>query len=120
MNSRRLGFADINWLLLAIVGLIAILGVYNLHSAAHSKDPTLYLTQMAWFGVGGLVVLIIMIPDYRLSENMAYFIYAMVCLLLVAVLFGGEMAGGARRWLRIGPIKFQPSELAKIATILCL
>lgn len=120
MNSRRLGFSDINWLLLAIVGLIAVLGVYNLHSAAHSKDPTLYLTQMAWFGVGGLVVIVIMIPDYHLSENMAYFIYAMVCLLLVAVLFGGEMAGGARRWLRIGPIKFQPSELAKIATILCL
>ncbi len=120
MNSRKLGLADINWVLLGLIGIIAALGVYNLHSAAQSKDPTLYLTQLAWFGVGGLLVIIIMIPDYRLSESMAYFIYGMVCLLLVAVLFGGEMAGGARRWLRIGPIKFQPSELAKIATILCL
>ena len=120
MNSRKLGLVDINWILLAIVAIIATLGVYNLHSAAQSKDPTLYLTQLAWFGVGGLGVIIIMIPDYRLSENMAYFIYGVVCLLLVAVLLGGEMAGGARRWLKIGPIKFQPSELAKIATILCL
>ena len=120
MNSRKLGFGDINWILLGLIGLIAALGVYNLHSAAQSKDPTLYLTQLVWFAVGGLIVIVIMIPDYRLSESMAYVIYGMVCLLLVAVLFGGEMAGGARRWLRIGPIKFQPSELAKIATILCL
>lgn len=120
MNSRRLGLADINWALIGIIVLIAALGVYNLHSAAHSKDPSLYLTQVAWFGVGGIVVLLIMIPDYRLSENMAYFIYGVVCLLLLAVLFSGEMAGGARRWLRVGPVKFQPSELAKIATILCL
>ena len=86
MNSRKLGLVDINWILLAIVAIIATLGVYNLHSAAQSKDPTLYLTQLAWFGVGGLGVIIIMIPDYRLSENMAYFIYGVVCLLLVAVL----------------------------------
>lgn len=120
MNTRKVGLADLNWLLIAIVALIGFLGVYNLHSAAHSKDAGLYITQLAWFAVGAVVVLVVMLPDYRLSENMAYFIYALVCMLLLAVLFSGEMAGGARRWLKLGPIRFQPSELAKIATILCL
>ena len=61
-----------------------------------------------------------MLPDYRLFERAAYIIYALVCVMLVGVLVQGEIAGGAQRWLRLGPVRFQPSELAKIVTIICL
>ena len=46
-----------------------------------------------WFGVGAILVIMIMVPDYRLSEKHAMNMVS--CTLLVAVLVGGEMAGGA-------------------------
>ena len=120
MNSNKLKLTDVHWPLIVLVMLIGALGVYNLHSAAASKDPGLYLTQLGWLVGGGLLAGLAMLPDYRLTERLAYVLYAIVCVLLVGVLVQGEMAGGAQRWLRLGPVRFQPSELAKITTILCL
>ena len=120
MNSSKLKVLDVHWPLIFLVMLIGALGVYNLHSAAASKDPELYLTQLGWLLGGGLIAALVMLPDYRLTERVAYVLYAIVCVMLVGVLVQGEMAGGAQRWLRIGPVRFQPSELAKITTILCL
>lgn len=113
-------WAAIHWPLIAVVVSIAALGIYNLHSAAAARDPTLYLTQLAWVAVGLVLAAIVMAPDYRVTESLAYVAYAVVCLLLVAVLVQGKTAGGAQRWLAIGPATFQPSEIAKLAIVFCL
>ena len=53
--------------------------------------------------------------DYKLFRRGAWAFYGLVLVLLVAVLLKGRVVMGARRWLAIGPVNFQPSELAKIA-----
>lgn len=111
---------EMNWPLVAVMAVIGLLGVYNLHSSAAARDPQLFLTQLALLGAGGVMIAALLTVDYRVTESIAYPAFAITCLLLVAVLLQGKTAGGAQRWLVVGPLTFQPSEIAKLATILCL
>ena len=58
--------------------------------------------------------------NYKSIEKWGYIIYVTCILLLVYVLLYGKYVGGARRWLVLGPISMQPSELVKIAVIISL
>ena len=58
--------------------------------------------------------------NYKVLDRWSQPIYIVSIVLLIAVLFSGKYIGGSRRWLIIGPVSFQPSELVKIATILAL
>ncbi len=119
-RGQRLHLSDMHWPLLAVVVLICLLGIYNLHSAAAARDPSLYLRQLYWMLAGGGLIVVLLLGDYRITEGLAYPAYGMVLLLLVAVLVQGKIAKGAERWLELGPINLQPSELAKLALVLCL
>ncbi len=119
-QSARSRFRELHHGLIAVTMIIASLGVYNLHSATSKTNPDLYLTQLAWLGVGAVAAGLALTIDYRVTRTLAYPIYVIVCGLLAAVLVQGHVAGGAQRWLRLGPLTLQPSELAKLATILCL
>jgi cell division protein FtsW (lipid II flippase) len=120
MKTSGLRLVELHWGLLLAVTAIAFLGCYNLHSAAAHHDPRLFMTQAVWFGLGLVGICIVLAIDYRVSESLAYVLYAVVCAMLLAVLLTGKSAMGARRWLNVGPITFQPSEIAKIATIFCM
>jgi cell division protein FtsW (lipid II flippase) len=120
VKGERLRLGDLHWLLIGVVTLICCLGLYNLHSSAAAHAPLLYVTQLGWLAIGVILCSAVLTVDYRITESLAYVFYGIVCLLLIAVLFQGRSAGGARRWLEFGPAGFQPSELAKLATILCL
>ncbi|MBI5507559.1 MAG: rod shape-determining protein RodA [Deltaproteobacteria bacterium] len=120
MKATRPALIEVNWPLVGAMLLIASLGIYNLHSSAASHAPRLFLGQLAVLGVGSVVCALLLFFDYRLSEGIAYPVYGLACLLLLAVLLQGRSALGAQRWLLIGPASFQPSEPAKLATILCL
>lgn len=120
MKASRSLLGDLHWPLIMVVLSIAALGCYNLHSAAAAHDPRLYLTQIMWFCLGTVLMGVVLTVDYRVTESVAYVLYAIVVVLLLAVHFGGKTAMGAQRWLIIGPFTFQPSEIAKVATILCM
>lgn len=119
-TSGRLRLADLHWPLIIVATLIALLGVYNLHSAAAARDADLYLTQATWMGIAAAGIILFLVVDYRVTESFAYPLFSIVVVLLVAVLTQGRAAKGAERWLQIGPMGFQPSELAKLATVFCL
>jgi len=76
--------------------------------------------QFIWiltaFALGGVILLI----DYRIFNYFAYMIYAAVILLLIVTIFVAPEIKGSRSWLVLGPISFQPAELAKMATALAL
>ncbi len=108
------------WHVLAVTLVIAGLGVWNLMSASRITPSPLWRSQLTWIGIGLAAALLIMVVDYRHLLQMAYPIYGFVLLLLVAVMVKGHAAMGARRWLDLGPMHLQPSELMKIAMILVL
>lgn len=120
MIASRARLEELNWPLVFVTVGIGLLGIYNLHSAAAAREPNLYLTQLYWLVIAGGIGLLLLIPDYRVTEGLAYPAYAVSCLLLLAVLMQGQSAGGAQRWLLLGPVRFQPSELAKLGTVFCL
>ncbi|MBI5599858.1 MAG: putative lipid II flippase FtsW [Deltaproteobacteria bacterium] len=100
--------------------------VYSTSSVMAMKkfgDEYFFIRKHLVFSAAGLALLMISsrIP-YRLYKNLAYpiLVLAIVLLILVLVPGIGRHAGGARRWLRLGPVTFQPSEFAKLAVVIFL
>jgi len=121
MFDRRL-VQNFDWVLLGLVVIICATGIVNLYSAGYNRGEgtPLYIKQLYWLAVGLGVMCVTLTYDYRHLEKLSYPIYILSILLLVAVMFGGKMVSGSRRWLPLGPLAFQPAEIAKIAIILAL
>jgi len=113
-------FSLISWSLIFWICLVAMIGVGMLFSAANANfDP--WASQQAFrFIVCLFMLIIISFIDVRLVMRYAYFSYVFVLILLFFVEFQGIVSGGAKRWIDLGPINLQPSELMKIAMILAL
>ena len=111
---------EINWGLVLLITVIACVGFAMLYSVAGGQFQPWAQQQIVYF-IAGLVVLIAAAcVDIRVWMALAYPMYAIAFLLLVAVELVGHKGLGAQRWLDIGPLQFQPSELMKIALILTL
>jgi rod shape determining protein RodA len=117
--QRRL-FVHFPWHVALLALAISALGVWNLASASRSAHAPVWVSQMWWMGAGALLALGVALLDYRFFMRMSYVIYGVVIVLLLVVLVKGRLVMGARRWLAIGPLNFQPSELAKVAVMLAL
>jgi rod shape determining protein RodA len=118
--GERSRIGNLNWPLVLVVITIAAVGVVNLVSASKSRDPDLWASQIVWLGLGVAVAGAVALADYRWLERAAWPLYGVTLLCLGAVLVVGTSAKGAQRWLELGPLRFQPSELAKIAIIVTL
>ena len=123
MFDRRL-LQNFDWILLLILVLIGTVSVLNLYSATFplkgAGGSQIYIKQIYWFLIGFAVLLMMTTFDYHLLETLAYPIYIFTLLLLVLVLLIGDVRSGSQRWLSLGVISFQPSELAKIAAVIIL
>ena len=123
MFDRRL-IQYFDWGLLGLAVLIGCIGLLTLYSAVTAETPApqkiLFFKQMLWFCIGLLAMVTAFLFNYKILDRWAQPIYFGCILLLIAVLFFGRYVGGSRRWLIIGPLSFQPSELVKIAVILSL
>ncbi len=115
--DRRL-IANFDWVLLILTLLLAGVGLVNLYSA--TADEGVYLRQLYWILVGLGAMLVTLAIPYQRLESAAYFFYAANILLLAAVLVIGKTVGGSQRWLVLGPVHLQPSELMKLSLILAL
>jgi rod shape determining protein RodA len=111
---------SVNWLLVVLLGLIGAVGCAVLYSAAGgSADPWAFRHGVRLAAGIGLMLLLAMV-DVRFWFRIAYLAFGTGVLLLVAVDVTGIVAKGAQRWIDIGPIQLQPSEIMKIALILGL
>ena len=100
-------------LLIAVLGVCAA-GLVVLFSAA-GEDLGVFLRQAARVGLAlGVMVAVAQIPP-RVLRVTAPFLYTLGVLLLLAVALKGDIAMGAQRWLDLGVVRFQPSEIMKIA-----
>jgi rod shape determining protein RodA len=122
--KRTLSFTDklgeVNWGLMLLICLIAIAGIAMLYSVAGAHFQPWALRQVGHFTLGLIVLLAAAVIDIRVWMSLAYPAYGVALLLLVAVDVVGHVGLGAQRWISIGPLDLQPSELMKIALVLAL
>jgi rod shape determining protein RodA len=129
-NIKR-GFADptrsIDWILMSAVGALTIIGSFIIYSATRPRllnrgvDPFQFVQrQIVFVIIAILAMAVVMWMDYVQLRGSAELFYAVTILLLVLVLVTGAVKGGARLSFDIGPIAVQPSELAKVSTLLFL
>ena len=110
----------INWGLVLVLTAIAGIGFVALYSAAGGRlDPWAAKHAMRYGGALALMLTVALVHP-KIWLSLAWPIYAVALLLLVAVDLIGKIGLGAQRWLVIGPMQIQPSEIAKVAVILVL
>ncbi len=109
-----------DWSFASLILFINLLGLLTLYSSTYHNQIEIFYKQLIFFVGGWIVALILSLIDYRIWEKLAYPFYGVVLVLLLAVEFMGKTALGAQRWLPLGPIHVQPSELAKLAMIFVL
>jgi rod shape determining protein RodA len=110
----------LNWGLILLVSTAASIGFAMLYSAANADLEPWASRQMARFALGVVLMLVTALIDIRFWLRMAYPIYGVCLLLLAAVEIAGSIGMGAQRWIDLGFIQLQPSEVMKIALILAL
>jgi rod shape determining protein RodA len=111
---------QLQWFFIFLICVIACVGFAMLYSAANGKFDPWATRQMVRFGVGFVAMLIVALTDIRIWLRYAYFFYIVTLLLLVFVEFSGTIGMGAQRWINLGLINLQPSEVMKITMILAL
>jgi rod shape determining protein RodA len=111
---------EINWPLVLVIGIIACIGFAMLYSVAGGHFSPWASKQMMRFCIGLVLLLAASMVDIRVWMALAYPFYGLCLLLLVVVQVAGHAGLGAQRWIDIGPIQLQPSELMKIALVLAL
>ena len=120
-SSLRKLRSKFDWPLAVGMLLIITLGLVNLYSASRGAAPKgLFQQQLAWYAAGTIGFVVAAAIDYRYYERIAQFIYPACLLMLIAVLVHASNVKGARRWLSFGAFSIQPSEMAKLGTILLL
>jgi rod shape determining protein RodA len=111
---------QIPWSLLILITMVASIGFAMLYSAAGGDVEPWMNRQMVRFAAGIGIMLAIGMVDLQRLAKIAYPLYAVAFLLLVYVEFLGADAMGAQRWIDLGPVQLQPSELMKISLCLVL
>lgn len=104
--------------LLITLALILGLGLYNLASAGKPMGASLHISHAAHLGVGLSLMMVVAAVHYRNLEGLAYPIFGACIAMLIATSMFGKLVNGSRRWLMIGPVNIQTSDLAKVAVIL--
>lgn len=128
MTDRNSIIGKVDWPLLLMYFALVIVGWLSIYSAGMSEghhaiyDMSQYCgKQMMWIGISLAVGFVVLLLDAKVFEAFAYWIYAIVMVLLVAVLVYGKATKGATSWIDFGGgVKLQPSEFAKLGTALAL
>ena len=118
MFERRL-FHHIDWAMVVAIGILCVLGLTQIYSATGGATRVFY-TQIWGIGLGLIALVVCLSIDYRTLADKSHFVYGGVLLLLLWVLFFGDVRGGSRRWIDLGAFNLQPSEFAKAALALVL
>lgn len=110
----------LNWPILLLLVAVASVGFLMLYSVAGGAFSRWTEPQMQRFGLGLVVMFVIAMVPIWFWRNMAALAYLVSLLLLLAVEFFGATGGGAQRWIDLGFMRLQPSELAKVTLVLFL
>ena len=129
MKERKLSNSKINILLLVLVVILSGLGLGFLNTATQSQSANqeyssfmIVIKQLAFFGIG-IVALVLgaLINHNFYKRHIKLLVFLTIAFLLLTLIPGlGVDVYGARRWIKVGPLTFQPSEFAKLIVIFYL
>lgn len=110
------------WILLAVIGLIAIYSATQGPVSQFLPDyiQKNFMNQLSWVFLSILVLIAIQFTTPATFQQISYIFYAICLVIAILTIFMGVEAGGARRWLVIGGLRIQISEMMKLATILAV
>lgn len=127
MRNNKSLFTNIDWTLVSIYLVMLFFGWLNIYAANFGEGTHDLMSmsteqgkQLFWIGSSFIWILLILIIDGKFYTTFSYFMYAITILLLIGVLVVGKEIGGAKSWYAIGSFSMQPSEFAKIGTLLAL
>lgn len=106
---------------LSLLGLTMVLSASSVSSLTSTGSPWgEFISQSVWLGLGAVACVFFALFDHRWLKKVTVpvLLASMALLVLVLLPWFGVNVNGAQRWLRFGPVQFQPSELAKLALIL--
>jgi rod shape determining protein RodA len=109
-----------NWPLVVLVTAVASVGFLMLYSIAGGNIETWARPQMERFGVGMVLMFIVAMVPIWFWRSMSGVAYIVAFLLLLVVEFFGAVGMGAQRWIDLGFIRLQPSEMMKFTLVMLL
>lgn len=122
-RTKRRG--KIDYTLFIVILILLVFGLVMVYSTSYYTanlkydSPAYWLKRQTVFaGIGIMGMLLISRFDYHWWRNKSWILFLIVHLMLVYVLLFGEVINGAKRWIYIGPLSIQPSEIAKLSLIL--
>ncbi len=127
-NKSEIPSSRIDWLTVGIYAACVLMGWLNIFAAVYDPEANQSLfdfslnagKQLIWIGSSLVLVIIIMVIDFKFYEAFAYVLWGLFLIALVAVIFLARDVNGAKSWFEIGSIRVQPSEFAKFGTALAL
>jgi len=123
-NANMMSFGEklsrFSWVLFIPMCVVLLFSVIVLFSAGGGSWTPFALSQLSKIALGMIIFFIVSFSNIKTWIKSAYFIYAVVLILIILVTFIGDVGMGAQRWLSLGFINIQPSELIKIALVLAL
>ena len=123
LKSVPTGFSKvfyINWALILVITAVAAIGWLMLYSIAGGNIDTWAKPQMQRFGLGLVILFIVAFVPIWFWRSMSGVAYAVALVLLLIVEFFGTMGMGAQRWIDLGFMRLQPSELMKVTLVMML
>ena len=111
---------QISWAYVLLLCMLAGVGYVALYSAAGGSPEPYASKHILRFGFSLVMMLCIALVDIRFIARFSYLVYGVSVALLVLVLRMGHVGKGAQRWIDLGGLQLQPSELAKIGLVMAL
>jgi rod shape determining protein RodA len=122
MKARDIFSMD--FILLLAVGALTVTGVFFIYSSGISstgeQTSDEYVKQIVWGSAGFVFIIAFALIDYKRLYNISLYLYIATLLALLYTSLFGKLVNGARAWLGVGSFGVQPSEFAKIVTIILL
>jgi rod shape determining protein RodA len=128
MAKSKSYFSNLDALTVAIYVVCVLLGWINVYAAVYNPEVDTRFFDMStnsgrqfiWIMCSVLIIIAILVIDYKFYDTFAFFIYGFVVFLCIIVIFIGANIKGSHSWFRIGDFTLQPAEFAKMATSLAL
>jgi len=121
--KKQFQIKELDWILIALVILLTLIGLVVQYSTKVGievqNQPDIFQRQIIWFGAGILLAILMIFTPTKMFFALAYPMYAIALMSLVYVLFLGG-GPGSERWIRLGGMTIQPSEIAKVAVVIAL